>query len=84
MSEERRQDAGYTLAKLESIAERLEALVSSHEKLVSEHDKLRHQITEYTAQWQAVRRIGALLIALGILLKTGDVTALKVALGLGP
>lgn len=84
MSDERRQDAGYVSARLESIAERLDALVSSHEKLVAEHDKLRDTINEYTAQWRAVRKIGALAIALGILLKTGDVAALKAVFGLTP
>ena len=84
MSDERRQDAGYVSARLEAIAERLDALVSSHDKLVAEHDKLRDTINECTAQWRAVCRLGAILIALGILLKTGDVAALKAVFGLTP
>lgn len=84
MSDERRQDAGYVSARLEAITERLDALMDSHDRLVKEHDKLRDTINEYTAQWRAVRKIGAIAIALGVLLKTGDVAALKTVFGLGP
>ena len=73
---------GYLHAKLEAIESRLEQMCGHMERQASEHAALKSQIAEYTAQWRAARWVGALVIALIVVLKTGNWTPLKALVGL--
>lgn len=83
MSEERRRDAGYLQAKLEGIETALAALAAQQAKANQELDTLREQIREYTAQWRAVRWLGAIVIALVLAIKTGSIGELRSLFGGG-
>lgn len=76
-----REDNGYLLAKLEGIDQRLAAMCDYQRKQAEELDTIGNQLREYTAQWKAVRLMGAILVAVIISVKTGDLSAIKALFG---
>lgn len=70
-------DIGYLIAKLEGIEQRLQAICEYQAEMRRDHESLKQQINDYTSQWKAVRWIGIAGIAIIVVIKTGDVSALK-------
>ena len=83
MSADPHRDMGYVIAKLEAMDMRLDAIVAAQTARGVQLDLLQTQILDYTAQWKAVRVIGAVVVALLVFVKTGDTSALKSAFGIG-
>lgn len=83
-----RRESVILLAKLEQKLENIEQQVTRlwelNEETKKTHSALGRKIDEYMSHWKAVRNIGAFFIAVVMLVKTGDASALKALFSAGP
>lgn len=80
-----RRESVILLAKLEQKLEHIESQVGKlwevAEQSREHHSELTRKIEDYTSHWKAVRNIGAFFVAVVVLVKTGDASALKTLFG---
>ena len=78
-------ELGYLKGQLEGVNARLDRLTDSFEKHTEltavEMQELKKEIAEYTGHWKAVRTLGAVLVAIIAVLKTGSLEPLRALLG---
>lgn len=88
MGEFDRRESDMLLARLEEklsgIEGQLNKLWEANDKAHQERSELYRKIDEYTSHWKAVRNIGAFFVAVVLLVKTGDASALKALFTFGP